>query len=178
MRASERFPRRLLAALLLLAAAPAGAQEGIAAAEDPAEPAAMATLAERDVYRREVFRYQAAGRPDPFQPLLSGDEIGVRAQDLALEGIIHSTTPGASVAIFALPGNAGRVRLRVGQRVGSVTVVAIHPRRVDVREDQFGVSRAYSMQLQRRGAEAVEGSPARPEAAPPPAPPPAAGGRP
>ena len=170
-----RAPERLLlaaAAALVLAPAPAAAQDALTA---------EASLSEADVYRREVFRYQAGGRPDPFQPLLSGDEIGVRAQDLVLEGIVHSPTPGASVAIFSLPGNAGRTRMRVGQRVGSVTVVAIHPRRVDVREDQFGVSRAYSLELQRRGQAVDPGPPAvqqRPEAAPPPAPPAGAGGNP
>jgi hypothetical protein len=167
MHAPERF--LLAAAAALVLAAPLAAQSAPAAASS-------VELAESEVYRREVFRYQAGGRTDPFQPLLRGDDIGVRAQDLVLEGIIHSSTPGASVAIFTLPGDAGRTRLRVGQRVGSVTVVAIHPRRVDVREDQFGVSRGYSMELQRRGTPVQEAPAGAPVAAPPPDP--APGGRP
>lgn len=172
MHAPERI---LLVAVAALAVGAALAAQDTRMAEAPA-----AGLSEGDIYRREVFRYQAGGRTDPFQPLVSGDDIGVRAQDLALEGIIHSTTPGASVAIFTLPGAAGRVRLRTGQRVGSVTVVAIHPRRVDVREDQFGVSRAYSMELQRRGQDVSGGAQAQPAPAAPPAaaPPPAPAARP
>jgi hypothetical protein len=176
MHAPERILLAASAALVLGAA--------LAAQDAPVAEAPPGGLAEADLYHREVFRYQVGGRPDPFQPLLSGDEIGVRAQDLTLEGIVYSSSPGGSMAIFTLPGDAGRVRLRTGQRTGSVTVVAIHPRRVDVREDQFGVSRAYSLELQRRGPAAVEGRaqpPApppgqAPAAAPPPAP--APGGRP
>ena len=162
MRASERI---LLAAALVLAA-PLGAQQP--AANAPAEAAAV--LPETDVYRREVFRYQAGGRPDPFRPLLEGDDMGVRVQDLTLVGIIHSSNPRASVAVFTLPGQ-GRVRLRPGQRLGAVTVVGIQPRRVDVREDALGVSRAYSLELQRaRRPVATEGQGPAAAPAPPAAP--------
>lgn len=173
MRASDR----LLAAVVVALAAGAAA-----AAQDPPPADGIAALPETDVYRREVFRYQAGGRPDPFQPLLQGDEIGVRVQDLTLEGIVYTPTPGGSVAIFSLPGAQGRTRLRVGQRLGAVTVVAIHPRRVDLREDQFGVSRASSLQLQRSAPQAREGPAPPPPAAQPAQPaqpaPPAGGGRP
>lgn len=163
MRASERIALVLGLALCAVAAAQGG-------------PAGDAGLSEADVYRREVFQYQAGGRPDPFQPLLSGDEIGVRVQDLTLEGIVYTPTPGGSVAIFSITGTPGRTRLRVGQRLGSVTVTAVHPRRVDLREDQFGVSRGYTLELQRR-AQPV-GEPPAPPAAVPAQPAPPAGGRP
>ncbi|HST58683.1 MAG TPA: hypothetical protein VLK84_08350 [Longimicrobium sp.] len=183
-----RAPERLLlaAAAALALAAPLGAQQPRAArpaVNAPAEaPAPGVALPESDVYRREVFRYQAGGRPDPFRPLLAGDDMGVRVQDLRLVGIIHSSNPGASVAVFTLPSDSARVRLRPGQRLGAVTVVAVHPRRVDVREDALGVSRTYSLELQRtRRPVATQG--AAPAAAPAPAPvqapaPPAAAPRP
>jgi hypothetical protein len=169
MRAPERI--LLAAAALALLAAPLGAQQPAPArpaANAPAEAAAPGVaLPEDDVYRREVFRYQAGGRPDPFRPLLTGDDMGVRVQDLRLIGIIHSSNPRASVAVFTLPGDSARVRLRPGQRLGAVTVLAVHPRRVDVREDALGVSRTYSLELQRtRRPVATEGAPA---AAPAPA---------
>lgn len=170
MRASER----ILLALAALALAPSlGAQAPAAArpaANAPADPAAAApgtaVLPETDVYRREVFRYQAGGRPDPFRPLLAGDDMGVRVQDLRLVGIIYSSNPRASVAVFTLPTDSTRVRLRPGQRLGAVTVVAIRPRSVEVREDALGVSRTYSLELQRtRRPVATEGSaPATPAA--------------
>lgn len=180
MRAPERV--LLAAAAALALAAPLGAQQPRAArpaANAPAEaPAAGAALPESDVYRREVFRYQAGGRPDPFRPLLAGDDMGVRVQDLRLVGIIHSSNPRASVAVFTLPSDSARVRLRPGQRLGAVTVVAVHPRRVDVREDALGVSRTYSLELQRsRRPVATQGAAPPPPAAPvqaAPAPPAAA----
>jgi hypothetical protein len=165
-------PERILTAVAVAFALGAA----LHAQDAPVAEAPAGGLSEQEIYRREVFRYQTGGRPDPFQPLLSGEDIGVRAQDLTLEGIIHSSSPGGSIAIFSLPATAGRVRLRVGQRVGSVTVVSIHPRRVDVREDQFGVSRAYSMELQRRGPAPSEGVPPPPAPSAPPAQ--APGGRP
>ncbi len=182
MRAPERILLAGAAALAL--AAPLGAQQPRAArpaANAPAEataPAPAATLPESDVYRREVFRYQAGGRPDPFRPLLAGDDMGVRVQDLRLIGIIHSSNPRASVAVFTLPSDSARVRLRPGQRLGAVTVVAVHPRRVDVREDALGVSRVYSLELQRTrrpvatqgAAPAAPAPPVQPAPAPPAAP--------
>lgn len=173
-RAPERAFRAALAALVLAAAGVAAQQ-----APMPGDSTAAVSLPEAEVYRREVFRYPAAGRPDPFLPLLSGDDMGVRAQDLRLLGIVYSSNPRQSVAVFALPDSTQRVRLRVGQRLGAITVVGIFPRRVDVREEELGVSRVYSMEVPRAGRPAPPPrsapAPAAPaQAAPPPAPAPAA----
>lgn len=161
MRAPEPTLRVLAAlALALAAAAPAAWAQAAAARPAASAPAdtAAAALPEGEVYRREVFRYPgAAGRPDPFYPLLSGEELGVRVQDLTLVGIVYSGDPRASVATFTLPAGGQRVRLRTGQRLGSVTVLSIQPRRVDVREDEMGVSRVYSLELQRAPRPAAAG---------------------
>lgn len=179
-RAPERAFRGALAALVLAAAGVAAQQAAVA----PGDSTAVVSLPEAEVYRREVFRYPAPGRPDPFLPLLSGDEMGVRAQDLRLLGILYSSSPGQSVATFALPDTTQRVRLRVGQRLGAVTVVGIHPRRVDLREDEMGVSRVFSLQVPRAGrpapppavqqAPAAQPAPPQQAAPAPPAPAPAA----
>jgi hypothetical protein len=165
-RAPERAFRAALAALVLAAAGVAAQQAAVA----PGDSAAAVSLPEAEVYRREVFRYPAGGRPD---------DMGVRAQDLRLLGIVYSANPRQSVAVFALPDSTQRVRLRVGQRLGSITVVGIFPRRVDVREEEMGVSRVYSMEVPRAGRPAPPPTsapaPAAPaQAAPPPAPAPAA----
>jgi len=114
MRAPDRF---LLAAALALTA-PLGAQAPAEALPAAGAPAPTAVLPETDVYRREVFRYQAGGRPDPFRPLLTGEDMGVRVQDLRLVGIIHSPNPAASMAVFTLPTDSTRVRLRPGWASG------------------------------------------------------------
>ncbi len=174
-RAPERAFRAALAALVLAAAGVAAQQAAVAPGDSPA----AVSLPEAEGYRPEVFRYPAGGRPDPFLPLLSGDELGVRAQDLRLLGIVFRSIPRQSVAVFALPDCSQRVRLGVGQRLGAITVVGIQPRRVDVREEEMGVSRVYSMEVPRAGRPAPPPTsapaPAAPaQAAPPPAPAPAA----
>ena len=157
-----------LAALSLaaLAAAPAPAQVPAPAAARPAGLAApapaSAALPAADVYRREVFRYQRGGRPDPFTPLLTAAELGFRVEDLRLTAIIYSPA-GRSVAVFAAGDSARRYRLRQGQRLGTMTVTRIYPQRVDVRVDEFGGSRMQSVPLVRaqriqQAAQAADGS--------------------
>lgn len=145
--------RLVLAALALLPAAPAAAQSQAAAATPEPSPIAA--------YRREVFTYQRGGRPDPFQPLLSAADLGYRVEDLRLTSIIYSPNPGQSVAVFALADSANRrFRLRAGQRLGTITVAAIYPRRVDLRLEDFGVARIESVTLQRPGPQGTGPAPA------------------
>src|SRR5215218_2539018 len=145
--------RAALALLLTLAAAPLAAQAPAATA--PAAGArvaaalAQATLPAGDVYRREVFRYQRGGRPDPFSPLLTAADLGFRVEDLRLTSIIYSPDGGRSIAVFAEGDSARRYRLHQGQRLGTMTVVRIWPQRVDVRVDEFGGSRLQTVLLQR-----------------------------
>jgi hypothetical protein len=131
----------LAAALALGLAAPAAAQ--------PAAPAADSSAALVEPYRREVFRYQRGGRPDPFQPLLSAADLGYRVEDIRLTSIVYSPDPRQSIAVFAVADSSARHRLRTGQRLGSITVVGIYPRRVDVQVNDFGTMRVQSLTLQR-----------------------------
>src|SRR5215210_3436122 len=145
--------RALVALAALLGArapapAPAQAPARPVSTAAPA-PAARAALPAADVYRREVFRYQRGGRPDPFQPLLTAAELGFRVEDLRLSAIIYSPGGNRSVAVFATGDSARRYRLRQGQRMGTMTVLRILPNRVDVRVDEFGGSRLQSIPLVR-----------------------------
>jgi hypothetical protein len=143
---------RALAALLALVAAPAAAQapaRPVSTAPGAAPAAAPAALPAADVYRREVFRYQRGGRPDPFQPLLTAAELGFRVEDLRLTAIIYSPAGNRSVAVFATGDSARRYRLHAGQRMGTMTVLRILPQRVDVRVDEFGGSHLQSIPLVR-----------------------------
>jgi len=101
------------------------------------------------VYRREVFRYQRGGRPDPFQALLTAADLGFRVEDLRLTAIIYSPDARRSVAVFAEGDSARRYRLHQGQRLGTMTITRIWPQRVDVRVDEFGGSRLQTIPLQR-----------------------------
>lgn len=123
----------VLAALLALAA------PGAAAAQ--AQPDTVA------IYEREVFRYQRAGRPDPFRSLLGSADLGVRAEDLALVGVVYNEDPARSVAVITQAGAERRVRARVGERIGGVRVVAIRPTSVDLVIEEFGIARRETLAL-------------------------------
>ena len=170
---AELRAARALAALLLavplMAQAPAQPVANAAAA--PAPAARPTALPASEVYRREVFRYQRGGRPDPFQALLTAAELGFRVEDLRLTAIIYSPAGNRSVAVFAEGDSARRYRLRQGQKLGTMTVLRILPQRVDVRVDEFGGSRLQTIPLVRReriqqaAAQATGAAPAAPQQA-------------
>lgn len=142
--------RPILLAAALACAAPAAAQAPGAPAADAAAASAGAVTADPAIiYRREVFAYDRRGRPDPFRPLMTVGELGIRLEDLQLRGIVFNTNRRQSVAVFTHADTAQSLRMREGQRFGNVTVAAIHPRRVDVRVDEFGTSRMESITLTR-----------------------------
>jgi hypothetical protein len=99
------------------------------------------------VYDREIFRYQRGGRPDPFRSLLTGAELGIRTEDLTLLGVIYHPDPSQSVAVLAQRGEERRLRARVGERLGSVRVVAIHQRSIDVVVEEFGLARRERLEI-------------------------------
>lgn len=99
------------------------------------------------IYRREVFNYDRAGRPDPFRSLLNTADLGVRFEDLALQGVMYHPDPARSVVILSQRGAERRIRAGVGQRIGTVRIVAIAPRRVEVVIEEFGVARRETMEL-------------------------------
>lgn len=121
---------------------------GAAAAQAPGTDTAL-------VYRREVFQYTAASRPDPFRPLLGGEDLGVRIDALRLTAVLYDPNQNRSVAIFSRADMPGSLRLRVGQRLGNITVLRILPRRVDVRIDELGVSRVESLTVRRAAFDAA-----------------------
>ncbi len=103
--------------------------------------------ASEGAYSREVFVYDRAGRTDPFRSLLGTPDLGIRFEDLTLRGLIYNPDQRRSVAVFHDGSSDRRLRLRVGERVGGITVVAVYPRRVDVRVDEFGVARRETLYI-------------------------------
>lgn len=110
-----------------------------------------AELSQGGVYRREVFRYQRAGRPDPFRPLAGTTEVAARSADLALRGVVLGANRGGAVAIILDRATNRTHRLRVGQRLGSATVVAIEPRQVQLVVQDVGTTRREVLVLPRAG---------------------------
>jgi hypothetical protein len=128
---------------VLLAAAAVVIGGGEALAQAPVTSAADTAM----VYEREVFRYQRGGRVDPFRSLLTGADLGIRTEDLTLLGVIYHPDPSQSVAVLAQRGEERRLRARVGERLGSVRIVAIHQRSIDVVVEEFGLARRERLEI-------------------------------
>lgn len=99
------------------------------------------------VYEREVFDYSRAGRTDPFRSLLDDAELGVRLEDLSLQGVMYDPDPSQSVAVLARLGSTRPLRVRVGDRVGGIRVLSIGQRSVQVLIEEFGVARRGTLEL-------------------------------
>lgn len=121
------------------AVAPAAAQE--AGGEASAEEGEVAL-----VYERETFVYPARNRPDPFRPLVGGEGLGPRVEDLTVKGILYARE--RSVALI-VDGGGEMYRLRRGQTIGNARVLEIRPAQVIFAVDEFGVVRQHVLELQR-----------------------------
>ena len=149
-----RLARAALLALLAVAGLhlPATAQEAQPTAPAATRPPAMAARDSAVVYRREVFRYYPQGRPDPFRPLIGESDLGVRVDDLALRGIVYHPDPARSVAVIARTGQPRLSRVKVGDRIGGIRILAIRPNSIDVLVEELGVARRASIPITRAPA--------------------------
>ena len=125
---------------LLLAAVAA-----VAAAPRAADAQALGDTAV--VYEREVFEYSRSGRVDPFRSLLDDAELGVRLEDLTLQGVMYDADASQSVAVLSRAGSTRPLRVRVGDRVGGIRVLTIGQRRVELLIEEFGVARRGTLEL-------------------------------
>jgi hypothetical protein len=122
-----------------------GAAAALAAAPGAAEAQALGDTAV--VYEREVFEYSRAGRVDPFRSLLDDAELGVRLEDLALQGVMYDADASQSVAVLSRAGSTRPLRVRVGDRIGGIRVLTIGQRRVELLIEEFGVARRGTLEL-------------------------------
>jgi hypothetical protein len=109
------------------------------------------------VFDREVFVYPQYQRRNPFTPLVSGDAAGPRFEGLQLMGVIYSTDPAKSVALFgprvgqAAPETATTYRVRRGDQLGNIRILQIQETRVVVEIEEFGMREQRIMEMQRPG---------------------------
>lgn len=109
------------------------------------------------VFEREVFTYPQYERRNPFLPLVGG-ENGPRFEDLVLKGVVFSSSPDRSVALFGLRSGVGEgvpgptaFRVRRGETLGNVRILEIQETRVVVEVVEFGLTEQRVMELQRLG---------------------------
>ena len=113
------------------------------------------------VFEREVFVYPTFERRNPFVRVLSGSEGGPRFEELQLIGVIYSSTPELSVALFGprggtSGGGGGQTvrrthRARLGDQLGNVRILEIQRTLVVVEVEEFGLTERREMELQRPG---------------------------
>ncbi len=120
-------------------------QQGSPQQQPPRPGASQITL----VYEREVYTYNGGGRRDPFEPLTGENQMGPRFEELALQGIIYSSTPGQSLALLTAQERVHRVR--VGDVVGNSRVIEISPTRVVMAVENFGTIRQEILEMPQRG---------------------------
>lgn len=113
----------------------------------PSSGAAQAAADSAVVYEREVFDYSRGGRADPFRSLLDDAELGVRLEDLSLQGVMVGGDPSQSVAVLSRVGTNRPLRVRVGDRVGGIRILSIEQRLVQVLVEEFGVARRGTLEL-------------------------------
>lgn len=155
---------------------------GVEAQQAPPGGAGASSDTVELIFEREVFEYPAFQRRNPFRPL-TGDDAGPRFEELALLGVILSGDGAASVALLGPRGAAEgsrNWRVREGDVLGNVRVLAIRQRDILVEVDEFGIRESRVLELRRTEPQA-EGEGASPEGVDEPeedtpAPPPGGGG--
>jgi len=140
--------RLLLAGTLLLPAAPLAAQTQ-PAAPPPAQPGQQGQSEQpKLVFEREVYSYPgAAGRRDPFTPLVGQNDAGPLFQDLQLRMILYSAEAPARSVASLVDATKKVYRVRRGDVVGNATVLDVGPRRVLFSVVDFGIRRQEVLEL-------------------------------
>lgn len=142
----------MLPAMLLLVT-PLAAQQQPPAPEGPPPPPTEL------VFEREIFEYPTYERRNPFQNLVGDTDSGPRFEQVRLRGIIWSTDPARSVALFSTAGTgaanvAGVMRrLRRGEAWGNMRVVEIQRDLVVIEVNEFGLTERRVLELNRRRGE-------------------------
>lgn len=108
----------------------------------PARPAAPEVA-----FSREIFSYDPSGRRDPFMSLLASGDLRPAYTDLKLVAVAYDPTGRKSVAVMRDVSTNDQYRVKVGQTLGRMRVVQIHPKSVTFTIDEFGYSRQEILAL-------------------------------
>ena len=147
----------LLAASVALLPAAVTAQEPQTPPTPPPGPQPEPEL----IFEREVFRYPAFTRRNPFIPL-EGADGEVRYEQLNLIGIMFDPDPTRSVAVLSTGGvtvnedgtlspiEGDAYNAKVGQRIGNTTIREIQRDRVIVDVEEFGLTDRRTMMFASR----------------------------
>ena len=98
-------------------------------------------------FNREVFRYDAAGRRDPFVSLITSSEIRPLITDLRLTTVAYDAAGNGSVAVLRDLGTKEQYRVKVGSTLGRMRVVRIDPKSVTFALEEFGYGRQETLSM-------------------------------
>ncbi|HEX7121645.1 MAG TPA: hypothetical protein VF178_04675 [Gemmatimonadaceae bacterium] len=128
---------------------------GTAASRGPAGSAARIDSLVN--FEREVFRYERAGRRDPFVSLMESGDLRPLLIDLVVVGIVYDPRrPVQSVAVLRDETTKLQYRVRVGDSVGRNRVARINEKSVTFTIEEFGFSRQETLQLTDANKERVK----------------------
>jgi hypothetical protein len=184
MNRRHQLPVRALGSVLALAGlalvvaacgeAPDATAQGAPAGQTPPPSASADTF--QLVFEREVFNYPSFQRRNPFAPL-TGDESGPRFEEVELQMVILFQDGPGSIATLAARGGTAQQRaaartwrVREGDVIGNMRIVAIRLREVVIEVDEFGQRETRVLELRRSMPEADTDD--DPPPTPPPPPPP------
>lgn len=142
--------RRMLTQALAVACAlvaSAGSASAQTTAKTTARQATGLDTARVITFNREVFRYDPAGRRDPFVSLVTSSEIRPIITDLRLTTVAYDAAGNGSVAVLRDLGTKEQYRVKVGSTLGRMRVVRIDPKSVTFALEEFGYGRQETLSM-------------------------------
>lgn len=110
-------------------------------------PAARKGIPTEITLEREVFEYSGNGRRDPYKSLMTSSEVRPLLSDLRLAVVAIDPDGRNSIAVLRDTYSKQQYRVRVGQQLGRLRVVAIKPKAVQFTMDEFGFNRTETLFL-------------------------------
>ena len=97
-------------------------------------------------FRREAFSYERSARRDPFLSLLHSNDLRPMINDLKLVAVLYDPV-GRSWAVMRDMTTKEQYRVKVGQQLGRMRVIQIHPKSVTFTIEEIGFSRQQTLAL-------------------------------
>lgn len=131
-----------------------GSGQGSAQGSPPAgaagratQSAAGATAETANTFEREIYRYERAGRRDPFVSLMDNGDLRPLITELRVTGIVFDESGRTSVAVLRDLTTKEQYRVRIGSSLGRMRVARIDRKTVTFTIEEFGFSRQETLEL-------------------------------
>ncbi|HSA56410.1 MAG TPA: hypothetical protein VLE53_11955 [Gemmatimonadaceae bacterium] len=126
---------------------PQGDDSQAGAARPATQSAAGRAETSAAAFEREIYRYERAGRRDPFVSLMENGDLRPLITELRVTGIVFDESGRSSVAVLRDLGTQEQYRVRVGTSLGRMRVARIDRKSVTFTIEEFGFSRQETLEL-------------------------------